>query len=143
MSWPFGETGEGKIGDRPPTPQPLTEIAAARSPSNHIRLLVINRTAQKYIGGRLFDPATVKTLKSETERGQSQKAPLCRRVQLISGGRLPELRPADRPFCRSLPQLWIQAVALERDGLGRVQGLAGGRPGTAPRRVAVRPRGSR
>src|SRR4029077_11571419 len=127
MSAPLGDTGSGKMGDRPPMPQPLSEIAATRSPSNHTRLLVINRTAQKYIGGRLVDPATLQTLESESERGQSQKASLCRRVQPISGSRLPAVRPPDRPFRRSLPQLRIQAVAVERDGLGGVQGLAGSR----------------
>src|SRR5437762_10201350 len=127
MYWPLGETGVGKIGDRPPMPHPLSEIAATRSPSNDSRLLVINRTDPKYIGGRLVDPATVQTLESETERGQSQKAPLCRCVQSISGSRLPALRHADRPFRRPLPQLRLQAVAVERDGFSRVQGLAGSR----------------
>src|SRR6266700_7895027 len=127
MFWPLGETGVGKIGDRPPMPQPLSEIAATRSPSNHTRLLVINRTAPKYIGGRLVDPATVQTLESESERGQSQKASLCRCVQSISGSRLPAVRHADCTFRRSLPQLRLQAAALERDGLGGVEGLAGSR----------------
>src|SRR5438105_9295166 len=127
MSDPLGDTGSGKMGDRPPMPHPLSEIAATRSPSNHTRLLVINRTAPKYIGGRLVDPATVQTLESESERGQSQKASLCRRVQLVNGGRLPALRPANRPLPRPLPQLRIQAVAVQRNGLGGVQGLAGGR----------------
>src|SRR2546421_4352423 len=140
MSWPFGETGVGKIGDRPPMPQLLSEIAATRSPSDQTRLLVINRTAPKYIGGRLVNPATVETLESETERGQSQKASLCRRVQLVHGGRLPALRPANRPLPRPLPQLRIQALAFERDGLGGVQGLAGGRSRATPSGVAVRPR---
>src|SRR5438034_2227899 len=127
MFWPLGETGVGKIGDRPPMPQPLSEIAATRSPSNHTRLLVINRTAPKYIGGRLVDPATVQTLESGSERGQSQKASLCRRVQSISGSRLPALRHDDRPLRRSLPQLRLQAVAVQRAGFSRVQGLAGSR----------------
>src|SRR6266436_8288643 len=140
MLAPLGETGTGKMGDRPPTPQPLNEIAAARSPSNHTRLLVVNRTAPKYIGGRLVDPAALQTLESEPERGQSQKASLCRRVQPISGSRLPALRSADRPFRRSLPQLRIQAVAVERDGLRGVQGLAGGRSGAARSGVTIRPR---
>src|SRR5438067_13169373 len=116
MSWPLGETGVGKIGDRPPMPQPLSEIAATRSPSNQTRLLVINRTAPKYIGGRLVDPATVETLESETERGQSQKASLCRRDQLVNGRRLPALRPANRPRPLPPPPLRIQAVAVQRDG---------------------------
>src|SRR5712691_6318274 len=105
MSDPFGETGSGKMGNRPPMPQPLNEIAAARSPSNHTRLLVVNRTVPKYIGGRSVDPAALQTLESEPERGQSQKASLCRRVQPVSGSRLPAVRPADGSFRRSLPQL--------------------------------------
>src|SRR5712691_5802227 len=129
MLAPLGETGSGKMGASPPAPQPLNEIAAARSPSNHPRLLVVNRTPPKYIGGRLLDPATLQTLESEPERGQSQKASLCRRVQPISGSRLPALRSADRPVCRSLPQLRIQAVAVERDGLSGVQGMASSRSG--------------
>src|SRR5882672_11246829 len=137
MLAPLGETGSGKMGDKPPMPQPLNEIAATRSPSNHTRLLVVNRTAPKYIGGRLVDPATLQTLESEPERGQSQKASLCRRVQPISGSRLPALRPADRPFRRSLPQLRIQTVAVERAGLRGVQGLASSRSGAARSRVAV------
>src|SRR5712664_540940 len=140
MFAPLGDTGSGKMGDRPPTPQPLNEIAATRSPSNHTRLLVVNRTAPKYIGGRLVDPATLQTLESGAERGQSQKASLCRRVQPISGSRLPALRSADRPFRRSLPPLRVQAVAVERDGLSCVQGLASGRSGGAKCGVAVRPR---
>src|SRR5438094_9027646 len=139
MFWPLGETGVGKIGDRPPMPHPLSEIAATRSPSNDTRLLVINRTAPKYIGGRLVDPATVQTLESESERGQSQKASLCRRVQSISGSRLPALRHDDCPFRRSLPELRIQAVALERDGLGGVPGLAGSRSCATQQGVAARP----
>src|SRR5437762_9622882 len=104
MSDPLGDTGSGKMGERPPMPHPLSEIAATRSPSNHTRLLVINGTAPKYIGGRLVDPATVQTLESESERGQSQKASLCRRVQSISGSRLPALPHDDSPFRRSLPE---------------------------------------
>src|SRR6266849_2781348 len=142
MLAPLGETGSGKMGDRPPMPQPLNEIAATRSPSNHTRLLVVNRTAPKYIGGRLVDPAALQTLESEPERGQSQKASLCRRVQPVSGCGLPPLRPADRPFRRSLPQLRIPAVAVERDGFGGVHGLASGRSWGARSGVAVRPRAS-
>src|SRR5690348_9978474 len=124
MSAPLGETGSGKMGDRPPMPQPLNEIAATRSPSNHTRLLVVNRTVPKYIGGRLFDPVALQTLESESERGQSQKASLCRRVQPVPGSRVPALWPADGSFRRSLPQLRIQAVAVERDGLSCIPGLA-------------------
>src|SRR5260370_1817172 len=142
MFAPLGDTGSGKMGDRPPTPQPLNEIAATRSPSNHTRLLVVNRTAPTYIGGRLVDPATLQTLESESERGQSQKASLCRRVQPISGRRLPALRSPDRSFRRPLPQLRIQAVAVERDGLSGVQGLASGRSWAPRAGVAVRPRAS-
>src|SRR2546427_11838111 len=110
MSDPLGDTGSGKMGERPPMPHPLSEIAATRSPSNDTRLLVINRTAPKYIGGRFVDPATVQTLESESERGQSQKASLCRRVQSISGSRLPALRHDDSPFRRSMPELLIQSA---------------------------------
>src|SRR5690348_17208823 len=123
MSDPFGDTGSGKMGESPPMPQPLSEIAATRSPNNHTRLLVISRTAPKYIGGRLVNPAAFETLESESERGQSQKASLCRCVQRVTGRRLPALRSADRPFRRSLPQLRIQDLAFERDGLRGVQGL--------------------
>src|SRR5258708_20106905 len=112
---PLGETGSGKMGDRPPMPQPANEIAATRSPSNHTRLLVVNRTAPKYIGGRLVDPAALQTLESEPERGQSQKASLCRRVQPISGCRLPALRSPDRPFFPSLPPPRIQTFAAQPD----------------------------
>src|SRR2546427_8539972 len=103
MSDPLGDTGSGKMGDRPPMPHPLNEIAATRSPSNHTRLLVVNRTAPKYIGGRVVDPAAPQTLELETERGQSQKASLCRRIQSISGSRLAAPAASDRPFLSSLP----------------------------------------
>jgi hypothetical protein len=40
---------------------------------------------------------------------------------------MPALRAADRPLRRHVPQLRLQDLAVERDGLRRIQGVAGRR----------------
>lgn len=52
MSCPFGETGCGKMGDRPPIPQELRAMAPRTRPIVHSRTFS-DRTAQKYIDALL------------------------------------------------------------------------------------------
>src|SRR5579859_583656 len=156
MSWPFGETGVGKMGDRPPIPQALRTNTPPMRPTVHISALSVTRTAQKYIGAVELDPEPARLplpggsdqfgralsrlarrvrvrviglpLESKTEGGQRQKASLCRRRQPKPFCRLPELRAAHGPLHRPLPELRLQAVAFERDGVGGLPRLAGRRP---------------
>src|SRR5215467_2275290 len=61
MPWPFGETGSGKIGLRPPMPHELRAIARPANPRIVISARARPRgsvTRWKYIGGGVCDPAS-------------------------------------------------------------------------------------
>src|ERR1700675_435123 len=77
-------------------------------------------------------------IESEIDCGGLEEDSIRRRVEPQPGGRVPALRADDRPLRRSLPELRLQALALKRDGLGRVQGVARGRPRAPLRSVPVR-----
>src|SRR5258708_39021532 len=126
MCWPFGETGGGKIGVRPPTLHELRRNAIAKRPaiSSSARRQCV--TWVKYIDGR--NPASGvqsrRPYKIRGNGGDSQKVSVRRCLQPQPGGGLPTLWAEDGSLCRPLPQLRLQAVALQLHGLRRLQDLA-------------------
>src|ERR671936_1123378 len=112
MSLPFGDTGVGKMGEMPPTSQELSAMARIAKPSARAPLT----TRWKYIDGRNRAPpcATNRPDRIQTDCGRSPKASLRRRVQSQPVGRMPALRITDGALHRPLPQLRLQAMAVER-----------------------------
>src|SRR6266566_7542359 len=122
MSCPFGETGLGKIGCRPPTSHELRATASATRPPNVIsarNTRVV--TAQVY---RRPDSQPVDRIESRGDCGRSPKASIRRRHESKSVRRLSAVRTADGALRRPLPELRLQALAVERRGVCRLQGLA-------------------
>src|SRR3989440_5320286 len=135
MSCPFGETGWGKMGLRPPESHAAKVTMSAARPTIFISAFARCATRWKYIGGRnrgrnraRAAASTAERIESKIDCGRSQKASLRRRDQPEPVGRMSQVRPDHAALHRPVPQLWLQALALERDGLGGVQGLARGRP---------------
>src|SRR5438105_15862028 len=112
MPCPFGETGSGKIGLRPPTPQELSATARQAKPNIVNSARARPDTSVKYIGGRFLSRSCGirRPDKIQTDCGRSPKASLRRRVQPQPVGRVPALRPADGPLRRPLPHLRLQAL---------------------------------
>src|SRR5579872_3494432 len=126
MSWPFGETGVGKIGLMPPTLQ--ADSAAAPITIAHMVRSERKRPATrlKYIDGSKRNPASGfgYRIESGTDGGRSTQASLCRRVQPRPGSRVSQLRVADGAFHRPVPQLRLQALALESRRVGGIPPVA-------------------
>src|SRR6202521_1860708 len=144
MSCPFGETGAGKMGEMPPSPpQELSASAAAPRPMV-VKVARARAATAASIGSRWqWSPELRPTnrlsdrIESEIARGAIEAAAICGRVEPQPGGRVPPLRSDNGPIRRHVPELWLQALAIERDGLGRVQGLARRRPGAPVGGVSV------
>src|SRR5438270_6496522 len=131
MSCPFGDTGWGKMGLRPPESHAANVSMSAARPTIFISAFARCATRWKYIGGRKSGRAagsTADRIESKIDCGRSQKASLRRRDQPEPVGRMSQVRTDHAALHRPVPQLWLQALALERDGLGGVQGLARSRP---------------
>src|SRR5438552_6439072 len=127
MSFPFGETGSGKMGLRSPRSQELRTKARPASPMVVISARALRATRWKYIGGRNRTPAvpwTADPIESKIDCGRSPEASLRRPGQPQPVRRMPQLRAADGALRRPLPQLRLQALALHRDGVRGFQSVA-------------------
>src|SRR6478736_10525176 len=113
MSCPLGETGVGKMGEIPPSPsQELRRKAAATRP----RIVSGNRprcfTAQSLSEHEARDGRR-KPIESKTDSDGSEQASLCRCIQPEPCRGLPALRAEDGTLHRHVPQLRLQALALQ------------------------------
>src|SRR5690348_2428380 len=108
--------------------------ASAPSPATDPRMRTTRGTVLKYIDGRLSTRLTFPDpIESESDCGRRAQASLRRPLEPKPFRRVPALRPAHGAVRRPLPELRIQDLAVERNGLGCLQGVARRRPHPARR----------